>query len=262
MKTLHLLSILLLCLSSSSSSSSEVSFSIIPPKPQVFVYSKAVNKDLKLTWKLNYGNFTKDDFVYTLNHKYARVNGGEGMNMVSKEYPTECPPAGGDAFGYSECGAGRFKGRMYLYITTLPTVGYDALMVEIRNVTLADFNVDPERLPTSPSEDKMKFEVLMHSAVIAHIGKSSGSTIEVDYTTSDPNKSRDALNQDQQIVNYASVIVGVVVALIVLVILGILWAKRKTLQRLFGHPDQKPTVETVKNAPNGEADHLAKDPNV
>ena len=74
-------------------------------------------------WRLNFGDFTKKDFVYTLNHKYVRVNGGEGMSHISNEYPTECQP---DVdWGPAQCGMAKshFAGRVVMYISTLREAG-------------------------------------------------------------------------------------------------------------------------------------------
>ena len=55
-------------------------------------------------------------------------------------------------------------------------------MVTIDNVTLSDFNVDPDRKKNDILAEKMKFEATMHCAVLEHIGEKSSSTIDVAYT--------------------------------------------------------------------------------
>lgn len=241
--------------------SEEYSFELAAQKPIVFVQEADppnMGNNLKLIWKLNYGQFTKNDFVYTLNHKYARVNGGEGFNHITREYPGECKPT--TDWGPAECGDKKrhFANRVIIYITTMTEAGYDALVVTIKNVTLADFNVDPERTPKDIPADKMHFEAVMHCAVIGHIGQTSSATIEVSYTRVDPNRPIDDRNKEKQNVNYASVAIGVVVAVVVLLIVLIVFTKRKSIQKCLKPEKQKnkPEVEEVKA--NGENEKLAQ----
>lgn len=218
----------------------------------------SVGVNLSLKWRLNYGQFTKDDFVYTLNHKYARINGGEGMNHISGEYPTECRPA--TDWGPAQCGMAKshFANRVIMYTTTLTEAGYDVLIVTIKNVTLDDFNVDTDRVAGDIPAEKMKFEAVMHCSVQGHIGDKSSSTIEVSYTRVDPNARRDIVNVEKQNVNYATVAISVVVVVVVFLILIILVAKRKSIQKCCKPEKQKKEqhdVEEVKT--NGENEKLA-----
>merc|ERR1712142_1369669 len=172
-----------------SSEETSTSFSITAPETLKHVVA---NEDpsqgvkLQLTWKLDFGRFTKDDFVYTLNHQYVRVGGGErmGMNHISQEYPTECQPT--SKFGPVQCGLrnSQFANRIIMYMSTITAheSSYDTLVVSIDSVTLSDFNVDPDRKKNDVLAEKMKFEATMHCAVLEHIGEKSSSTIDVAYT--------------------------------------------------------------------------------
>jgi len=247
-----------------SASSEPLSFSISAPRPKEFVQEQPTphhGVKLKLMWRLNFGDFTKKDFVYTLNHKYVRVNGGEGMSHISNEYPTECQP---DVdWGPAQCGMAKshFAGRVVMYISTLREAGYDVLIVSIDNVTLADFNVDPDRVESDLKEEKMKFEATMHCSVREHIGEKSSSTIEIAYTRVDPNERTATLNLEKQNVNYATVAIAVVVVVFVLLLALILFAKRKSIKACV--KPQKPrknlepiAVEAIKA--NGENEKLAQ----
>jgi len=212
--------------------------------------------NLSLKWRLDYGQFTKDDFVYTLNHKYARVNGGEGMNHISGEYPTECQPA--TDWGPAQCGMAKshFANRVIMYTTTLTEAGYDVLIVTIKNVTLDDFNVDADRVSGDLPAEKMKFEAVMHCAVQNHIGDKSSSTIEVSYTRVDPNDIRDILNEEKQNVNYASVAIAVVVVVVVVLLLLILFAKRKSIISCLKPEKQNEQQKVEEVKANGENEKL------
>jgi len=220
----------------------------------------SVGAKLTLMWRLNYGEFTKDDYVYTLNHYYVRVNGGEGMNHISVEYPTECKPA--VDWGPSQCGMAKshFAGRVLMFITTYTEAGYDVLTASIDNVTLSDFNVDPDRVAGDLPAEKMKFEAMMHCSVRDHIGEKSASTIEVSYTRVDPTARTHTRNQEKQNVNYATVAIAVVVVVVVLLLAVILFAKRKTIKSCLAPEKQKSKdqmeVEAVKS--NGETEKLAQ----
>ena len=48
-------------------------------------------------------------------------------------------------------------------------------------MTLADFNVDPDRTEEDALFDQMKFEATMHCAVWEHIGEKMSSDIKVVY---------------------------------------------------------------------------------
>ena len=106
--------------------STQPSFSITAVDSQKFVKADTENGDtLKLAWRLDYGNFTKHDFVYTLQHIYPRVGGGQGMNHVSQEYPSECKPK--IEFGRAECGmrTSHFPDRIVMYVKHGESFIYD-----------------------------------------------------------------------------------------------------------------------------------------
>jgi hypothetical protein len=114
--------VLLLISSQMSSIVTETSFEISAPVSTAYVQAKTgTSLSLQLSWKLNYGKYTKDDFAYTLQHKWKKVMGGEGMNTVSQEYPTECVPE--SKFGPVQCGTKNFAGRIHMYITTYHEAG-------------------------------------------------------------------------------------------------------------------------------------------
>ena len=57
------------------------------------------------------------------------------------------------------------------------------MVVLISDVTLADFDVNPDRTNADVPANGMKFEATMHCAIRAHIGEKSFLTIAVDYGT-------------------------------------------------------------------------------